>query len=319
METTNVSRRDWLKAAAGAGALTLLGAPALADDALRAKARKNIKLGIMSMVYGGLPVEEAARKIAADGFSSVVCDFTFADARFDPLAPDWKVAAKITSTLHRHGVRVAGLMGYYNVVDPDASRRKLGEARMNALLTQGKRLGTPLVAVETGTFNTTSEWAEAPENDTEDAFVKARDALAALAHTAEKAGAVVAIEAYWRNIVSTIERAERLFREVDSPALKMVMDPCNFYRKDDLPKMQPMLEAMFKSLGDRIAIAHAKDVKASPDGTALPAAGLGALDYPLFLRLLAGLDRPMDLMLEHLQAPDVDRAKAFVKSQFDKI
>jgi sugar phosphate isomerase/epimerase len=318
MDTTGASRRDWLKAV-GVGALTLLGGPALADDDLQAKARKNIKLGIMSMVYGALPVEEAARKIAADGFSSVVCDFNFADARFDPLAPDWKVADKITSALDRHGVRVSGLMGYYNVVDPDATRRKFGEAKMNALLTQGKRLGTPLVAVETGTFNSQSEWAEAPENDTEAGYVKGRDALAVLVRAAEKAGATIAIETYWRNIISSIDKAERLFHELDSPALKLVMDPCNFYRREDLMRMQPILNDMFRRLGNKIAIAHAKDVKASASGTDLPAAGLGVLDYPLFLRLLAGLDRPIDLMLEHLQAPDVDRARSFVKAQFDRI
>ena len=318
MDTTSASRRDWLKAV-GAGALTLLSAPALAADDLKAKARKNIKLGIMSQVYGGLPIEEAARRIAADGFSSVVCDYSFADARFDPLAPDWKVADRILKALDRQGVHIAGLMGYYNVIDPDVTRRKYGEAKMNALMTYGKRLGTPLVAVGTGTFNAQSEWGEAPENGTEPAFVKARDALASLAHAAEKVGAVVTIEAYWRSVICSIDRAERLFHEVDSPALKLVMDPCNFYRREDLPKMQPILNEMFHRLGDRIAIAHAKDVRASASGTDLPAAGLGVLDYPLFLRLLAGLDRPMDLMVEHLQLPDVTRASSFVRAQFDRI
>jgi len=318
MDTTSASRRDWLRAV-GAGALTLLSAPALADDDLKAKARKNIKLGIMSQVYGGLPVEEAARRIAADGFSCVVCDFNFADAHFDPVAPDWKIADRILKALERQGVRVGGLMGYYNVVDPDLSRRKLGEAKMHALMAHGKRLGSSVVAVGTGTFNAQSEWGEAPENDTEQAFVKARDALAALAHAGEKAGAVVAIEAYWRSIVCSIDRAERLFHEVDSPALKLVMDPCNFYRREDLPKMQPILHEMFHRLADRIAIAHAKDVRASASGTDLPASGLGVLDYPLFLRLLAGLDRPMDLMVEHLQLPDVTRVSSFVRAQFDRI
>jgi sugar phosphate isomerase/epimerase len=319
MDLTNTSRRDWLKTV-GAVGLGLLGAPALATaDDLKAKAHKNIKLGIMSGVYGGLPVAEAARKIASDGFSCVVCDFTFADARFDPLAPDWKVASKITGALEAEGVRVVGMMGYYNVIDPDTTRRKIGEARMKALLTHGKKLGTPVVAVGTGTFNASSEWGEAPENATEEAFLKARDALASLARTAEKTGATVAIEAYWKSVVNSIDRAERLFHEVDSPALKLVMDPCNFYRKEDLSKMQPILEDMFRRLGKRIAIAHAKDVTPAPDGTGLPAAGLGVLDYPLFLRRLAGLDRPIELILEHLQAPDVDRALGFVKAQFDRI
>ena len=97
------------------------------------------------------------------------------------------------------------------------------------------------------------------------------------------------------------------------------MDPCNYYRKEDLPRMGPVLEDIFRRLGARIVLAHAKDVKASADGTDLPASGLGVLDYPLYLRLLAKLDREMFLALEHLGLEDVPRARDFVLGQFDKI
>jgi len=76
---------------------------------------------------------------------------------------------------------------------------------------------------------------------------------------------------------------------------------------------------MFRRLGDRVVVAHAKDVRASADGTDLPAAGQGVLDYPLFLRLLAGLDREVYLILEHLSLPDVPRARDFVLAQMEKI
>ena len=133
------------------------------------------------------------------------------------------------------------------------------------------------------------------------------------ARTAEKHGAVLSIEGYYRNIIGTIDLAERLLNEVNSPALKLVMDPCNYFRKEDLHLMKPMLETMFQRLGDRIAIAHAKDVKASATAEDLPAAGLGVLDYPLFLRLLAQLDRPLPLVVEHLPArrgPDATSCSA---------
>ncbi|MGC8643367.1 MAG: sugar phosphate isomerase/epimerase family protein, partial [Isosphaeraceae bacterium] len=139
------------------------------------------------------------------------------------------------------------------------------------------------------------------------------------ARTAEQHGAVLSIEAYYRNIIGTIDRAERLLHEVNSPALKLVMDPCNYFSKQDLPRMKPMLEKMFQRLADQIVIAHAKDVKPSATGEELPAAGLGVLDYPLFLRLLAQLDRPLPLVLEHLRRGDVHRARDFVLGQFERI
>jgi sugar phosphate isomerase/epimerase len=266
-----------------------------------------------------MPLDEAARQIKADGFTGVVTNFTFADVRFDPLEPDWAAARTITKALERNGIEVVGLYGYYNVVDPDPKRRKLGEARMETLLSQWKRLGYPLVSTETGTFNSQSEWLDAPENFTEEGYQQCRAVLARHARTAEKHGAVLTIEPYWRNVIGSIDRAERLFRDVPSPALRLVMDPCNYFRKEDLPRMEPMLEAMFRRLGERIAIAHAKDVKASPEGTDLPASGRGVLDYPLFLRLLAQLDRPLYLVVEHLTRGDVARARDFVREQFERI
>jgi sugar phosphate isomerase/epimerase len=76
---------------------------------------------------------------------------------------------------------------------------------------------------------------------------------------------------------------------------------------------------MFRQLGDRIVVAHAKDVRAAAEGTDLPAAGQGVLDYPFYLRLLSQLNRPMDLIIEHLTLPDVARARDFVLGQFEKV
>ena len=316
-----LSRRGLIQAALGAG-LGLAGAAiarAQVSSDLRARARKNLKLGIMSSVYGDLPVDEAARQIKADGFSNVVSDFTFADVHFNPLEPDWAAARKIVKALEGAGIEIVSLFGYYNVVDPDLKKRKLGEARIEALLSSGKRLGCRLVSTETGTFNSQSEWESAPENQTEQGYLQCKSALEKHARLAEKHGTMLAIEAYYRNIIGTIDRAERLFREVDSPALRLVMDPCNYFRKEDLPRMQPMLRSMFQGLGEHVVIAHAKDVKASAESEDLPAAGMGVLDYPLFLRLLALLDRPIPLVVEHLRRPDVARAKKYVLANFERI
>ncbi len=205
-EYDRLPRRAWLKTVGAAGA-ALLGLPALgADDRLKAKAKANLKLGIMSNVYAGLPVAEAARRIKQDGFTCVVTDYTFADARFDILNPDWDLAKKIVSTLEGQGLHIAGMYGYYNVVDPDEARRKRGEAKIEAIMANVKRLGCNLVSTETGTLNPTSEWAESPENDTEAGYQRGRAAFERLTRIAEKNGAVLTIEAYWRNIISSIER-----------------------------------------------------------------------------------------------------------------
>jgi len=312
-----LTRRDWLKAV-GAG---VLGAQAFGagENDLKAKARKNVKLAIFTGLYSRLPLEEAARRIKADGFRAVVLEYAFADVRFNPMSPDWEVAKKITDCFDRVGIKIVGLFGYYNVVDPDPARRKRGEARMEMLIANWKRLGSPVISTETGTFNPKSEWLESPKNATEEGYIECRSAFEKLARAAEKTGAIISIEPYWRNIIDSAARTERLLREVNSPALKLVMDPCNYFRKEDLARMQPMLEEIFRCVGKQTVLAHAKDVKASADGTDLPASGQGVLDYPLYLRLLAQLDREIYLALEHLTRDDVPRARDYVLSQFEKI
>lgn len=305
-----LSRRTCLKTLA----FSLAAAPAWAGAAepWQTKAQARLKMAVDARIYSHLPVEEAAARIKADGFSGILTDYTFGDVRFDPFVPDWQAVGRICSALEKNGIEVAAYFGYYNVVDPDPAKRERGRARMEFLISNWKRLSAPVISTETGTYNRQSEWLDAPENTTEEAYLECRGELEKLARLAEKAGAVLTIEPYWRNIIDSIERAERLFKEVNSPGLKLVMDPCNYFRKEDLPEMQPMLKEMLARLGKEIVVAHAKDVKAAENGTDLPAAGLGELDYPLYLRLLAEQDREMFLILEHLTLADMPRARQFV-------
>jgi len=315
--TVRIGRRGWLRAALAMAAASQLpgsGAAnwAVGDDAALAQAKRNIKLGIHTGPYMALPVAEAVARIKDQGFVGVLTEYTFADAQFNPLAPDWSAVDKIVRCFERHGIEIAASFGYVNVVDPIKERRERGEARMACLIQNWKRLGCGNISTETGTFNTTSDWADAPENTTEEGYVRCREALEKLARMAEKAGAVVSIEPYWRNIIDSIDRTQRLFQDIQSPGLRLVMDPCNFPRKEELPQLGSMLDDMFQRLGDKIVVAHAKDVAATEDGTDTPAAGRGVLDYPHYLRLLGQLGRPIHLLLEHAQLDDVPRARDHV-------
>ena len=311
----NLTRRAWLRIT-GTAALGFSLVAGAAPD-LRAKAKKNLKLGVFTGVYASLPLEEAARRMAADGFHGVVLEYAFADVRFDPWAPDWDKARQITRTLAKHNLKIAGLFAYYNVVDPDSARRQRGEQRMQVLIDNWKHFNCPIISTETGTLNEKSEWLESPENASEKSYQTCRASLEKLTRAAKKTGAIVSIEPYWRNVIGSAAQAERVLR--DAPGLKLVMDPCNYFRKDDLSRMDPMLEDIFHRVGKQTVLAHAKDVKASADGTDLPAAGRGVLDYPLFLRLLTGLNRELYLIIEHLTLEDVPRARDYVLSQFERI
>ena len=224
-------------------------------------------------------------------------------------------------TLQRYELEVVGLYGYYNVVSPDPEKRKQGESRMSYLIENWRRLGCNNISTETGTFNIQSEWNDAPENATEKGYQECRAALEKLVRPAEKSGAVISLEPYWKNVIASAERAEKLFHDIPSPGLRLVMDPCNYFRKAELSRMQPMLKEIFKRVGKHTVLAHAKDIKGvvGADDTDLPAAGRGVLDYPLYLRLLAQLDREIYLAVEHLTLADVPAARDYVLGQFARI
>jgi sugar phosphate isomerase/epimerase len=102
--------------------------------------------------------------------------------------------------------------------------------------------------------------------------------------------------------------------------------------------MDETLREIFAELAPYMRIAHAKDCKRADDtsekhadidadeshtfrgagGVELPAAGLGALNYPLYLELLAERHPNMPLIIEHLDEGDIPRAKAFVDSALKK-
>jgi sugar phosphate isomerase/epimerase len=320
----SITRRSVVRLLAGAAGGLALAPSALTAapkrEELRAKALKNLRLGIFTGVYGSLPLDEAARRMKEDGFGCVVLQYGFQDVRFDLANPDWQALKKIRAALDKNDLKIVGLYGYYNVIDPNAERRKAGEQRIELLIANWERFGSPIISTETGSFNPQSEFAEDPKNFTEEGYAAVRDRFAQLAKAAEKTKAVIAVEAYWKNVIASAERTERLFKDVNSPSLKLTMDPCNYFHNEELPKMDAMLRDIFKRVGKQTAIAHAKDVKATGNGgQELPAAGLGVLNYPLYLRLLARLDREIPLVIEHLELKDVARARDYVKAQMEKI
>ena len=91
-------------------------------------------------------------------------------------------------------------------------------------------------------------------------------------------------------------------------------------------------------LDDKIKIAHAKDCKRAVNldekfggGSAehnsfrgagaveLPGAGLGVLNYPLYVELLAKHHPNIPIIIEHIDESDIPRAKKFVDDTLKKM
>lgn len=284
------------------------------------------QIGVMSTEFDGPSLEVVAAQIAAHGITtvqlqlgSVVPDVSSSDALLlglDVLGDRISkgLASSCRQVLAAHGITVAAVDGTYNMVHPDAERRRRNLARLIALIKLAPTFGTDVVAVCTGS-RADVMWQPSGANQAESAWRDLLDQLRIAARVAELAGVRIAFEPEHNNVVDSAQRARRLIDEVASPAVKVLMDAANLFHHGDLARMREHLSEVFALVGADIVLAHAKDLDHDGDAGGR-AAGEGLLDYPLYLSELraCGFDGTVVLHQLHELAPDrLDRAFRHVR------
>ena len=298
-----------------------------------------IQVGIFTgyFPYG---LEETATRIRKHGFNTVQLDVAFKDMDLDTDKIDKKKCKKIRDTFRAHNLPVCAVSGYTNIVHPDPAARAQKLKHLKTLIRNARDLGTPYVISETGTFDTESDWVHHPKNKTEEGYETCRDVIADLVKEAYDHGAVFLLETYVNNVIGSVGETLRLFADIDSPSLGLLMDPTNYFEDHNIDSMDQVLNQIFDSLTDKVRIAHAKDVMRSKAGVSekhadidaseahtfrgvgaieLPAPGLGSLNYDLYLERLAVKHPNIPIVIEHLEEPDVPRAKKFVDAKLEAV
>jgi sugar phosphate isomerase/epimerase len=298
-----------------------------------------IQVGIFTgyFPYG---LEETATRIRKHGFNTVQLDMAFKDMDLETSKISKAKCKKIRDTFRAHNLPVCAVSGYTNIVHPDPAARAQKLKHLKTLIRNARDLGTPYVISETGTFDTESDWVHHPKNKTEEGYETCRDVIADLVKEAYDHGAVFLLETYVNNVIGSVGETLRLFADIDSPSLGLLMDPTNYFEDHNIDSMDQVLNQIFDSLSDKVRIAHAKDVMRSKAGASekhadidaseahtfrgvgaieLPAPGLGSLNYDLYLERLAVKHPNIPIVIEHLEEPDVPRAKAFVDKKLEAV
>jgi len=283
-------------------------------------------------------LEETAKKIRGLGFNTVQLDLHFKDIDLSAGQITNDKAKKVRDTFRDHNLPVCCVSGYTNIIHPDKAEREKRVGYLKEIIRNARHFGSPYVISETGTYNTESDWMHHPKNKTEEGFEECRKVITDLAQTAYDHGAVFLLETYVNNVVGSVEETVKMFAQVDHPGLGLLMDPTNYFEDHNIDSMDQVLNQIFDSLSDKVRIAHAKDVMRSKAGASekhadidaseahtfrgvgaieLPAPGLGALNYDLYLERLAVKHPNIPIVIEHLEEPDVPRAKAFVDKKLE--
>ena len=276
-------------------------------------------------------LHETADRIRKLGFNTVQLDVEFKDMDLEEL--DDAKCKEIRDVFRSYNLPICCISGYTNIVHPDLEERERRLARLKMIIRYANKLGSPYVITETGTFNTESDWVHHQKNKTEEGYAECLEVIRELTEYAAKHDVFFCIETYVNNVIGSVDETLRLFKDVNHPNLKLLMDPTNYFEEHNIGKMDEELNRIFDELEDQIVIAHAKDVKLMEEDQGvqmadmdadeahslrgvgkieLPACGLGQLNYNLYLKRLAVKHPNIPIIIEHLTENDVPRAKAFL-------
>lgn len=208
--------------------------------------------------------------------------------------------ARTRRALAEHGMTIAAIAGYRNLVAPDAEKRRAGIAFVARCLEAAPLLGTSIVATESGTRHPDDDWLAVPENNDVESWALLRGALDTLIPIAERHGSILAMEGYVNNIVRTSDQLATLLDEYRTPHMQIVLDPFNYLSRDLLPMQEETTAHYLHRFKDRFVVAHLKDV--SPEGAevATPEFGTGIFSYAPYFAFLRTERPDLPIILEHL-------------------
>ena len=297
-----------------------------------------ISTGIFTGYYP-YTMDETIRRIKASDFSCVQLDVTFKDldATKEPLTKE--KAHLIRDKFRDANLPIIAVSGYTNFIHPDPVKRKENIDFLKMMMRYALDLGCPYVASETGTYNEESDWVWDDRNGSEKVYEETIEIIRDLAAYAYDYGATFIVENYVNNVIGSVEQVERMFRDVGTKGLGLLCDPTNYFDEAHMADIDGTLRDIFARLSPYMKIAHAKDIKVAEDtsekhadidadashsfrgsgGVELPAAGLGVLNYDLYVELLAKQYPNIPLIIEHLDEGDIERAKKFVDGTLKKI
>lgn len=273
-----------------------------------------MQLGVFAKTFARPTLEELLEAIKAHDFTCLQFNMSSVGLPTLPDQIDPALIKRVRQALDSRGLRMAALSGTFNIIDPDLKQRQANLRRLRVLAAACEGLGTKVITLCTGTRDPHDMWRYHPDNDSPAAWRDLLDSLAVALEIAEAYKITLGIEPEISNVVDSARKARQLLEALPSPYLKIIMDGANLFPAGTLPRMRDILVEAFDLLGDKIILAHAKDL--TRDGEAgQAAAGTGLLDYDLYLGLLQQAGYSSPLILHGLREDEVAGSVAFLRTR----
>lgn len=232
--------------------------------------------------------------------------------------------ARVRTLLEGEGVSIGQVWSVGTpLVRPDRGESAAHLRILRERIPLAAALGCRVLLTEAGGMHPESSWYPHPENHGGAALERLTKALQEIGPYAAEHGVVIAPEMSLMTILSTVDRAMTLMKEVGHPGVGInfdaanILDPLSLYRSGDF------IDDAFDRLGSRIVNVHAKDAAARDVPLIVHLeerpAGQGVLDYERLLRRAASLPEWTCIVVEHLtDYGQVEEVRRFLEESATK-
>jgi sugar phosphate isomerase/epimerase len=212
---------------------------------------------------------------------------------------------------------------YLNLAYPDPLKLQHIIDTYIAHISFASILGCAVVGTETGAPNTTYTFSEACR--TEEALHTFINHLKPIVRAAEKSGVILAIEPVCRHIVWNAKRARIVLDAINSPNLKIILDPLNLLSYGNVDQQEEIFDEALDLLGNEIAILHLKDFirDSKPhnanDKLTYVGVGRGEMNYDKILRFVKEKKPYCYITLENTNPENAEQCRKYLEDAYNNL
>ena len=264
-------------------------------------------------------MEARAEKAKQEGFSCVHLAYqkVIAGVSFDAAALNEGLACYTKRVFQEQKLDIAVLGCYLNLAHPDPAELQKIKSKYFGHLRVAALAGCSVVGTETGAPNAQYKLdANTHSREALDTFIRN---LAEVVERAEHWGVSMAIEPVWNHIVYNADRAVEVLKAIQSPNLRIILDPVNLLCMENADNREAIFQDAFEKLCDHIAVVHLKDFVRRDGKLVSVAAGTGEMNYENILRFVKARKPFIQATLENTTNDNAVQSRELIERVYQQV
>ena len=264
-------------------------------------------------------MEARAEKAKQEGFSCVHLAYqkVISGVSFDAAALNEGLACYTKRVFQEQKLDIAVLGCYLNLAHPDPAELAKIRSKYFGHLRVAALAGCSVVGTETGAPNAQYKLdANTHSREALDTFIRN---LAEVVERAEHWGVSMAIEPVWNHIVYNADRAVEVLKAIQSPNLRIILDPVNLLCMENADNREAIFQDAFEKLCDHIAVVHLKDFVRRDGKLVSVAAGTGEMNYENILRFVKARKPFIQATLENTTNENAVQSRELIERVYQQV